>query len=342
MYKKLKYLAGFGAVLLLVIGAGSPLLAQAPGSIHGVITDPSAAVVQDATVQVTGNGITRTGKSDAEGRFVISVPPGTYNLRADAPGFVTYTKDAISIASPQPVNVEVTLAIATESQHVQVQEVAADALSTDPSANVGAIVLSGDDLDALPDYPDDLQNDLEALAGPAAGPNGAQFFVDGFSGGQLPPKSSIREIRINSNPFSSEYDRPGFGRIEILTRPGANQFHGSALANFGDEIFDSTNPFLSEKPGYTTKMLEGNVSGPLDKKTSFQLEMSRRAINQGALINARVLDSNLNEAPPLIGAYPTPNRFWSINPRLDRAITPNHTLVLRYSHTNNSILNGIG
>jgi hypothetical protein len=341
MYKNLRYLAAFAALLLLAIGVGSPLMAQAPGSIRGVIADPSAAVVPDATVQVTGNGITRTGKSDAEGRFAISVPPGTYNVRADASGFVTWTHDGVAVTSPQPVNLEVTLVIATESQHVQVQEVAADALSTDPSSNVGAIVLTGDDLDALPDDPDDLQNDLEALAGPAAGPNGAQFFVDGFSGGQLPPKSSIREIRINSNPFSSEYDRPGFGRIEILTRPGANQFHGSAMANFGDEIFDSTNPFLSQKPGYTTKMLEANVSGPLNKKTSFQLEFSRRNINQGALVNARVLDANLNPTT-LIGAYPTPNRFWSINPRIDRAITQNNTLVVRFNHTDNSSLNGIG
>ncbi len=70
------------------------------------------------------------------------------------------------------------------------------------------------DLDELPDDPDDLQSDLEALAGPSAGPNGAQFFIDGFSGGQLPPKSSIREIRINSNPFSSEFDRRASGALK--------------------------------------------------------------------------------------------------------------------------------
>src|SRR5215831_8427578 len=146
MYKKLKYLAAFPGLLLLAVAASSALMAQAPGSIRGVITDPSAAVVPDATVQVTGNGSTRTGKTDAEGRFVISVPPGSYNLRADAPGFITWTRDNVAVTSPQPVNVDVTLAIATEAQHVQVQEVAADALSTDPSSNVGAIVLTGDDL----------------------------------------------------------------------------------------------------------------------------------------------------------------------------------------------------
>ena len=137
---------------------------------------------------------------------------------------------------------------------MQVSDQAAGQVNTDPSANVGALVLKNEDLESLPDDPDDLQADLQALAGPAAGPNGAQFFVDGFSGGQLPPKSSIREIRINSNPFSSEFDRPGFGRIEILTKPGTDSFHGGGFFNFGDKIFDSRNPFLTtEPPAYSSK-----------------------------------------------------------------------------------------
>ena len=129
-------------------------------------------------------------------------------------------------------------------------------MSVDPSSNVGALVLKNEDLDALPDDPDDLQADLQALAGPAAGPNGAQFFVDGFSGGQLPPKSSIREIRINSNPFSAEFDRPGFGRIEILTKPGTDTFHGSAFAQLTATAFSiPATRFSPTEPGYSTKML---------------------------------------------------------------------------------------
>ena len=97
----------------------------------------------------------------------------------------------------------------------------------DPAKNAGALVLKQEDLDMLSDDPDDLQADLLALAGPAAGPNGGQIFIDGFSNGQLPPKESIREIRINSNPFSAEYDTSGRGRIEIFTKPGSDKFHGS-------------------------------------------------------------------------------------------------------------------
>ena len=84
-------------------------------------------------------------------------------------------------------------------------------------------VLRSQDLDVLSDDPDDLQNDLMALAGPAAGPDGGQIFVDGFSNGQLPPKSSIREVRVNSNPFSAEFDKLGYGRVEDLYQAGHEQ-----------------------------------------------------------------------------------------------------------------------
>src|SRR5205807_8934886 len=93
-----------------------------------------------------------------------------------------------------------------------VEDSGSPAVSTEASANASAIVLRGSDLDALSDNPDDLAADLQALAGPAAGPNGGSMFIDGFSGGELPPKNAIREIRINQNPFSPEYDRLGFGR----------------------------------------------------------------------------------------------------------------------------------
>src|SRR2546425_13321832 len=110
-------------------------------------------------------------------------------------------------------------------------------------SNPGPIVLTGKELEAPPDDPDELQSDLEALAGPSAGPNGGQMYIDGFTAGQLPPKSSIREIRINQNPFSSEYDKLGYGRIEIFTKPGTDKFHGQVFVSGNDSAFNSTNPF---------------------------------------------------------------------------------------------------
>jgi len=62
-------------------------------------------------------------------------------------------------------------------------------------------VLKGKDLDALPDDPDQLTAALQAMAGAGAGPDGGQILIDGFSGGQMPPKEAIREIRIQSKSF---------------------------------------------------------------------------------------------------------------------------------------------
>ena len=122
-------------------------------------------------------------------------------------------------------------------------------MDTSADNNASAIVIKGKDLDALSDDPDELQSELNALAGPSAGPNGGQIYIDGFSGGQLPPKSSIREIRINQNPFSAAYEKLGYGRIEILTKPGTDKFHGSVMVMGNDSAFNSMNPVCEERTG---------------------------------------------------------------------------------------------
>ncbi|MDE3196005.1 MAG: carboxypeptidase regulatory-like domain-containing protein, partial [Acidobacteriota bacterium] len=202
IFKRFRF---FAAPVLFSVFAAISAQAQGVGTVHGSVTDPSAAVVPGATVEITGNGVSRSAKSDGQGKFTVTIPPGKYSVRADAKGFVTFLEQDLNVSAGQATPLDIALQIATEAQEVSVNDQAAGQVNVDPSSNVGALVMKNEDLDSLPDDPDDLQSDLQALAGPAAGPNGAQFFVDGFSGGQLPPKSSIREIRINSNPFSSEF-----------------------------------------------------------------------------------------------------------------------------------------
>ena len=110
---------------------------------------------------------------------------------------------------------------------------------------------------------------MQALAGPAAGPNGGQIYIDGFEGGQIPPKADILEIRVNQNPFSAEYDRIGYGRIEIITKPGSQKFQGS-IDGFGtDSALNTANPFLARQPSYYQYSYSGNVSGPITKTASY-------------------------------------------------------------------------
>ncbi|MDQ6663469.1 MAG: carboxypeptidase regulatory-like domain-containing protein, partial [Acidobacteriota bacterium] len=200
------------------------LAQQGTGTIRGQVTDESGASIPATDVTVAnGKGFTKTLSSNEEGIFSVSgLAPGSYTVRATRNGFAPLVVKSISVSAGRTQNLNMPLKLQTATQEVTVSSDAVGTVSVEASQIAGQLVLKEADLYALPDDPDDLATDLQALAGPSAGPNGGQIFIDGFTGGTLPPKSSIREIRINQNPFSSEYDRLGFGRIEILTKPGTD------------------------------------------------------------------------------------------------------------------------
>src|SRR5260370_10738822 len=152
--------------------------------------------------------------------------------------------------------------------------------------------MKGKGLEGLSDDPDELQSELQALAGPSAGPNGGQIYIDGFTAGQLPPKASIREIRINQNPFSSEYDKLGYGRIEILTKPGTDQLHGQIFVSGNSDAFNSRNPIecTAQQPGYNSTRYSANLGGSLGKKASLFTNLERRHQNQLAAVKAPIID----------------------------------------------------
>lgn len=310
-------------------------------SFTGEVTDPSGASVPNAQVKLTGGaGFSGQAVTDADGKFSIgAVLPGKYSLLVTAAGFANFQVRSVTVTS-SGFTAKVRLAIATEKQTVEVVE--EEAVTTDPNSTVGAIVLKGDDLNVLSDNPDDLQSDLQALAGPSAGPNGGEIFIDGFSGGKLPPKSSIREVRVNMNPFSAEYDRLGFGRIEVFTKPGTDRYRGTAMFGFGDESLNSRNPFAANKAPYQTKTVDLTFGGPISKKSSFFLNFDRRAVDENAIVNATILDPNLL-ATPFSQAIVTPTTRWSFNPRVDYQLNAKNTLVLRYGFSQTDNQNqGIG
>src|SRR5207302_3308516 len=176
------------------------------------------------------------------------------------------------------------LRVITAKQQISVQENGEPTVSADAGSNASATVIRGTDLDALSDNPNDLADDLQALAGPAAGPNGGSIYIDGFSGGELPPKNAIREIRINQNPFSPEYDKLGFGRIEIFTKPGSDKFHGSIGYNFANDFWNSRNPYAAEKAPFHLDEFSGSLTGPLNKRASFNLDVTHEMNDNGNVI----------------------------------------------------------
>jgi Carboxypeptidase regulatory-like domain len=335
----------FFAALVLYAACANLLPAQqqpaTTGNLHGQVTDPSGAVVVKATVLVsTPNGVTTATTNNLGVYEVNNLAPGKYEVKVIADGFATFDQQDVAITAGQTQRLNVSLKIQTTEQKVEVTETTTK-IDVNPANNAGAIVMSGKDLEALSDDPDELQSELEALAGPSAGPNGGQMYIDGFTAGQLPPKASIREIRINQNPFSSEYDKLGYGRIEIFTKPGTDQFHGQFFMTGNDEAFNSRDPFESSPagssvPGYYTTQWNASVGGPLSKKASFFFNIERRDIQDLSVVDATIVDPTTFAITPFSQALSNPKTRLNIGPRIDYQLTPGNTLSVRYQYWRNN------
>src|SRR3984885_3997736 len=320
--------------------------AQPAGLLHGVVTDESGAVVPGAKVTVSNAaGPVKSSTAGNDGTYsVAGLDAGTYTVQATLPGFQQLKPASVELrGGTQTATLDLQLTVAAEKQEVTVQENAGPQVSVDPSQNAGALVLRGADLQALSDDPDDLQADLQALAGPSAGPSGGQIYIDGFTGGTLPSKDSIREIRINQNPFSPEYDKLGYGRIEILTKPGTDKLHGNVNADFGDAIWDARNPYAAQKAPFLQRNFGGSLSGALGKKASFFLDVQDRDIDNGNIING----FNVNPSSFLVSSFNSvfqaPQNRLRISPRIDYQLSKNNTLTVRYGYTRNDLQDqGVG
>ncbi len=343
-------------IALLFLIALTPMIVSAQqtgATVHGVVADPEKAVIPGATVTFTPtSGRALITQSQSDGTYVLrNVPPGTYSVTVTMPGFASFVRQVVRITAGQNLTVDVQMAIQEQKEEVNVTATAAQ-VSVDADSNASATVLKGKDLDALSDDPDELSSELTALAGPAAGPNGGQIYVDGFTGGQLPPKSSIREIRINQNPFSAQYDRLGYGRVEVFTKPGTDKFHGQFNLQGITSALNSGNPLLNAfntpgqpeqvQPPYHTIFVLGNMSGPLTKNASFTLSGSHRGIQDNNLVNATIL--NMPAFDPSLTcpsgqvtcayavANPEPQSRTDISPRVDLALGEKNTLVTRFMY----------
>ena len=116
----------------------------------------------------------------------------------------------------------------------------------------------------------------------------------------------------------------GQGRIEIFTKPGADELHGEVLFEFKHAVLNTRNPFVAVKPLYQRRQLEGDITGFLNKKTSFFLHFERRDINENAFVNAVTLTG------PFARAVITPLTGVEMNLKIDRQLSKNHTLTARF------------
>jgi hypothetical protein len=335
---RLKFFNSFVVLLIL----SSSLFAQS-GTLGGTVTDQTGAIIPDATVTISGpGGAIKTAKADSAGEYAFNaLAAGDYTVQAAAPDLKLLKPAKIRIGQTSQT-LDLQLQIVTAEQRIEVEEEAATITLT-PENNASALVMRGSDLDALADDADELRNDLRALAGPSAGPSGGAIYIDGFSGGELPTKDAIREIRINQNPFSPQYDKLGLGRIEVFTKPGADQWRGNFFQHTGSTSWNSRNPYAAAKSPFFSTEYSGQIGGPLNKRASFLVSGRSDSFDNGLISNGYVLSQSAFAITPFNSVTKEPQRRFVLGPRLDYRINQNNTLTLRYQTTINHIHNsGVG
>ncbi len=316
------------AVLLTVL-ASSFSWAQTV-TVRGQVKDATGSTLNAASVKsYQGDQVAAEGQTNASGQFSLALPPGEYRIEVSAPNFATYSQTVTVQARMPALSVQLVLAPVQQSVNVQDQPYQ---VSLEPDQNLTGLVLTQQEVQDLPDNPDELQQLLIDLAGPGADAvGGATFSIDGFSGGVLPPREQIREIRINNNPFSAENDQSGRGRIEIVTRAGGDSLRGSFGFNFQDESLDGRNAFATSRPAMQERSWRSNLSGPLvHDKMSFSLSGNRSVQETSSIQNPTTLTG------PLFFSVPTPNKRQEYSSRMQYNLPANNFLNLSVEYGTNS------
>lgn len=323
--------------VVLMMGTCGIAYAQQSDVLDGRVIDPSGAVIPGASVLIERlpSGPIHTVQTNGEGRYRITgLAAGRYKITAAATGFQAAVKQATISSSRRIVTLDIHLVIATQSQQAVVQGNAPH-VEVSPQSNSSAVSVSGNNLKVLSTDPDELQNQISFLAGPSVGASGAEVYINGLTGSDMPPKSAIREIQVNSNPFTAQNDRLGYGRIDIFTNPGATAFHGEISSEYNDSVMNAVSTFLSASdvpsPSYHTWLWDADVGGPIGKKTSLFFDFQRRNINRASLVNTEVVDSSLNVVPYVTSVL-NPRVRTNLSPRMDFQLSQKNTLSASYRY----------
>ncbi len=315
----------------MLLGGLVASIAQAQTStatMTGQVTDPSNALITTATVMLrsSNTGEESSATTSRNGRYTVSGRTGTnYIMTVKAPGFATFTSMPLRLSADRPTVLDVRLKVADLAEQVDVED--EDRMDTDPNRNGDSLTLKGKNIDRLPLDSAELLQQLQALSG---GPS-PDLYVDGFSGGSLPARDMIREIRINQNPYSAEYDTtPGNGRVDVFTKPGSGKFHGDIYTFGNASALNTPNPFTTNEPPYYSYANYASLNGPLSKHASFFVSGGHHTGQDNALINAQTLDTSDNQIY-LHQAISAPSAASNFSLRLDAAIGTRNTLVARYS-----------
>ncbi len=326
---------------VLILLAASVLFAQSTAQstrVRGRVMDSSGSVMPGAVVKVyQADKVVKEGVSSPTGDFELAVDPGEYKLEITAPDFDTYTE--VVRVTPDLGPLAVTMELAQIATEVQVTE-ERNQISIDSDSSLSTTVLGREFIDQLPEDEDELAAYLQQIAGSRGGAGrSGSFVIDGFTGGRIPPKDQIQEIRINNSPFSSEFSGIGFGRTEIITRAGTGDFRGQMNFQFRDESLNGRNPFnvvdgaVAKRPPYQARNFNTNFSGPLIRnKLTLNLQARHNDNENSTIVRATLVDPATGSLKQLYDPVKVPNSNRGMNARTQLAINKNNTLYTNFNY----------
>lgn len=319
-------------LLCLTFALGPAALAQST-TLSGITTDPTGAPIPSVRITATTtDGVSLAHTTSApDGHFLLrNLPTGPLILLADpTSGFASTTLRATAPAT----DLRLTLPLAAVEQSVTV----GNTVTTDPADNKDTIALSNNTLESLPTFDGDyLATLLPFLDQSSLGSGGAQITIDGVpaNSNDIPP-SAIQEIRINSDPYTAEYNRPGRARVDIITKQATSEFHGTVNILFRDSALNATNYFATTKPSEQRRIYEGSILGPLTHRFGFLLAANRYEEHVFTPVHA------ITPTGPDDSVVSTPSSSTNFAGRIGRDFSPNHSAYLHYhfgydiAHDNN-------
>ena len=300
----------FTLVSMLVIVLAATGFAQSSATsaqLNGSITDPKGAVVVGAKVTLhnDANGLEQASTTNPSGEYkFLLVPPGQYTVTVEAPSFARLVNHGVVLTIGQVASLPLTLQIAAQNEEVTVTT-AAELVEAQRSS-VGTTV----DQERIQDLPINGRNyinftltnsqaarDTTPLIGaaPTSGLNiggqrarsnavnvDGEDAVDNSTNGirSTVSQEAVQEFQILTNGFAAEYGRASGGVVNIITRGGSNDFHGSAYGYLRNRNIQAVNPFSTLRdPAYTRVQTGATVSGPIKKDRTFyffSFETTRR------------------------------------------------------------------
>ncbi len=296
--------------------------------ISGVVLDPSDAAIAGAKVILHGGSLKNepSTATDLTGHFQFtSVHPGNYEVEVQREGFKTL-RSRVKVGPRSSAPLRIVLPLAELYEEVTATN-SRGQLSRDATENADVITLDRQTLDSLPALDNDVVQAVNEMLGPGSGGSGgAILIVDGVMASEVGvPASAIQEVRINQNPYSAEYSAPGKNRIEIITKNGSSDYHGSLDASFRDYRLDARNAFADTRPPERLSLFDGYFTGPIGKKTTFQVSASQKQDDRQLIVYAQVPSGTLIEN------FANPQSSTYFLGGINRQFGKGNTLAVRYS-----------